>query len=116
MRYVLMLPALALTSGVALDRHTCISGLRPFETEETSSSNRIRARGFTGAGFKAYVSERAFFKGEMKLDIGQSLNQVTWKAGVGVDLTVPRRAARVSRSAPAAGPRGRETVDVWRAY
>src|SRR5437773_569792 len=103
---------------IDLERHTFINGPRPFETHQTSSSTRIRARGFTGAGFKAYVSERAFFKGEMKLDIGQSLNQVTWKAGVGVDLTGPRRAAaaRVPRSAPAAEPRGREPIDVWRAY
>ena len=102
---------------VDLERHTFVSGPRPFETQETSSSNKIRARGFTGAGFKAYVSERAFFKGEMKLDIGQSLNQVTWKAGVGVDLTAPRRTA-ASRDTPAASaePRGRDSVDVWRAY
>jgi len=59
---------------VDLERHTFISGPASFEREETSSSSRIRARGFTGAGFKAYA-ERAFFKGEMKLDIGQSLNQ-----------------------------------------
>jgi len=101
---------------IDLDRHTFISGPRSSETEETSSSTRIRARGFTGAGFKAYLSERAFFKGEMKLDIGQSLNQVTWKAGVGVDLTRPRRAAAASEQPAPVEPRGRDPVDVWRAY
>jgi hypothetical protein len=113
---------------IDLERHTFISGPRPLETEEASSSNRVRARGFTGAGFKAYVSERAFFKGEMKLDIGQSLNQVTWKAGVGVDLTMPRRVDRSGdaegpaeaghyvRSGAVPSPRGRDPVEVWRAY
>jgi hypothetical protein len=111
---------------VDLERHTFISGPRPIEGEESLSSDRVRARGFTGAGFKAYAAERVFFKGEMKLDIGQSLNQVTWKAGVGVDLTRPRRIDR-SRDDPGpakAGhhvrpgvePRGRDPIDVWRAY
>ncbi len=102
---------------IDLDRHSFVSGSSSLERDETSSSNRIRARGFTGAGFKAYVSERAFFKGEMKLDIGQSLNQVTWKAGVGVDLAAQHRTAAVRAARePGVEPRGREPADVWRAY
>jgi hypothetical protein len=104
---------------VDLERHIFISGLPTpsSEREETSSSNRVRARGFIGGGFKAYVSERAFFSGEMKLAIGRSLDQVTWKAGVGVDFTHQRPTAS-ARATPtsATEPRGRDSVDVWRSY
>jgi hypothetical protein len=88
-----------------------------FESVETSRSSQLRARGFTGAGFKAYVSERAFFKGEMKLDIGDRLSQAIWKAGVGIDFPAPRRLAATTLLADkTAAPLGRDPVDVWRAY
>jgi hypothetical protein len=104
---------------VDLERRSFI-GVPPFQIVERSSTTDVHGRGFAGAGFKAYVSEHAFFKGEMKLAIGERLEQMTWKAGVGVDFSARRRSAgdgttaRGSRTA--AVPRGRDPVDVWRAY
>jgi outer membrane protein with beta-barrel domain len=103
---------------VSLERRT-FTGTSPFqEVETSSSSSSVRARAFTGAGFKAYFSERTFFKGEMKLAIGERLNQATWKAGVGIDFASLRRAAATprARALPPAVSRGRDPVEVWRAY
>lgn len=46
----------------------------------------VRARPFITTGFKAYVSDRAFFRGDVKLDVGNRVEQVVWRAGVGVDF------------------------------
>jgi len=101
---------------VDLERQTFASTF-PFERTETSSSTSVRTRAFTGGGFKAYVSERTFFRGEMKLDLGDRIRQVTWKAGVGVDFAPRRKAVAQGRPRQAEiAPRGRDSVDVWRAY
>jgi opacity protein-like surface antigen len=103
---------------IDLERRT-FTNIAPFQQDETnSSSSRVRVRAFTGAGFKAYFSERTFFKGEMKVSIGESLSQATWKAGVGIDFAPLRAAAATERAQPrpAAVPRGRDPIEVWRAY
>jgi len=46
----------------------------------------VRARLYGAAGFKGYFSERTFFRTELKLGVGNRLDQVTWKAGVGIDF------------------------------
>jgi Outer membrane protein beta-barrel domain len=46
----------------------------------------VRTRPFVTTGFKAYVSDRAFFRGDVKLDVGSRVEQVVWRAGVGVDF------------------------------
>jgi outer membrane protein with beta-barrel domain len=101
---------------VDLERRTF--GASPVATVETSSSTTVHMRPFAGAGFKAYLSERTFFRGELKLDIADRLTQVVWKAGVGVDFTRRARPAAVravdSPSSPS--PRGRDPIEIWRAY
>ena len=46
----------------------------------------VRTRPFVTTGFKAYISDRAFFRGDVKLDFGSRVEQVVWRAGFGVDL------------------------------
>ena len=86
-------------------------------SEDERSETSMRTRAFAGAGFKAYFSERAFFRGEARFAGIQSPLQMTWTAGVGVDLGGARhRAAAAEARAPRADPRGAEPPDVWRAY
>lgn len=82
------------------------------ERVETS----IRTRAFAGAGFKAYFSERAFFKGEARFAGGRRADQMTWTAGVGVDLVGRRRQAAAAETSSHAVPRAQEPVDIWRSY
>jgi outer membrane protein with beta-barrel domain len=80
----------------------------------------IRARAFAGAGFKAYYSERAFFRGEARFGGGGvHRNQMTWTSGIGIDLGVhdPIASPRLdARSTSRRTPRGAEPVDVWRRF
>jgi opacity protein-like surface antigen len=97
-----------------IDRYVSTSSTGS-ETEHIETSMRTRA--FAGAGFKAYFSDRAFFRGEARFAGGQSPVQMTWTAGVGVDLGGARGpAAAPEARAPRAAPRGAEPPDVWRAY
>ena len=99
-----------------IDRHISTN---TSQAEEHSATTGTRVRPFTGIGFKAYFTERAFFKGEAKFNFGRSqLNQMAWTAGVGVDLSGRRPPATpgpLTETAPVAQPRG-EGRDVWRAY
>ena len=94
----------------AIDRYvsTASAGL---EDERTETS--IRTRAFAGAGFKAYFAERAFFKGEARFAGGRSLAQMTWTAGVGVDLGGARPAVAPEKRAASRAP---ESPEVWRAF
>ena len=68
------------------------------ETERTTQMSRgpvgtdlvdtiaVRTRPFVTTGFKAYISDRAFFRGDVKLDFGSRVEQVVWRAGFGVDF------------------------------
>ena len=87
-------------------------------TEDTREQTSIRARAFAGAGFKAYFSERAFFRGEARFAGGkQREGQMTWTAGVGVDLGGGSGTRTTVAEAPShATPRGQEPMDVWRRY
>jgi hypothetical protein len=86
-------------------------------SEDERGETSIRTRAFAGAGFKAYFSERAFFRGEARFAGVRSPTQMTWTAGVGVDLGGARRpAAAPEARTPRADPRGAEPTDVWRAY
>jgi opacity protein-like surface antigen len=104
---------------VDLERRTFSSGF-PAERVDRTSSTALRTRGFTGGGFKAYVSERAFFKGEMKIDVGDRISQAVWQAGVGIDFAPFGRRRHDGTQTKAVDratlPRGRDPVDVWRAY
>jgi opacity protein-like surface antigen len=52
----------------------------------TSSDTRVLARPFVVAGFKAYGSERMFFRTELKAGYRNGLDQITWKLGFGIDF------------------------------
>ena len=88
------------TAGVDIDRERHVmdrpAQYLPFSARQTGemrfvpalvvTETDVRARAFGAAGFKAYVSERTFFRTELKLSAGRRLDQVTWKAGVGIDF------------------------------
>jgi hypothetical protein len=118
----------------SIDRYVSTTSIQ-IEDERTETS--IRTRAFAGAGFKAYFTERAFFRGEARFAGGPSPNQMTWTAGVGVDLGGARRQtgpagrpAAVSEVEPQrlnlrggtsesrshAVARAHEAPEVWRAY
>src|SRR5262245_46561620 len=89
--------------------------------EQHNQATAVRARPFVGAGFKAYFNERAFFKGEARFtpDRGE-ISQLTWTAGVGVDLggrqrisLAPYTSASMPRDTPVRAP---EPIERWRDY
>jgi hypothetical protein len=88
-----------------VERYVSTSSGPTNETE--TSATTTRARPFAGVGFKAYMSERAFFRGEVRL-AGKNgrADQLVWKAGFGIDFP-SRRSAAV---------RAPEPVDRWRTY
>jgi hypothetical protein len=45
-----------------------------------------RALPFAALGFKAYFNERGFVRSDVKLNVTDEVQQVTWKIGVGVDF------------------------------
>jgi hypothetical protein len=63
-----------------------ISTSRGIVTTGIAEASAVHARGFVTAGFKAYVSERAFFRSEFKLEPGSQVEQMIWKGGFGVDF------------------------------
>ena len=97
----------------AIDRYVSTPSAQP-QDERTAIS--IRTRAFAGAGFKAYFSERAFFRGEARFAGGPSPKQMTWTAGVGVDFGQGKGRLRAGPPASHAIPRGREPADVWAGY
>ena len=96
----------------AIERYT--SGSSPVETERVETA--IRTRAFAGVGFKAYFSERTFFKGEARFAGGRRPDQMTWTAGVGVDLGGRESSGAAAETQSHVVPRGHEPVDVWRSY
>jgi outer membrane protein W len=69
------------------ERSTQTGGGR-LDTEVTETS-QVRARPFATTGFKAYFSERAFFRGEVKVAFASrsgDLDEMVWRAGFGVDF------------------------------
>lgn len=64
---------------------------RSIETPTTSNrtdrtDTSVRAHPFAAVGFKAYLTQRAFFRGELKTVVGSRVEHVVWKAGFGVDF------------------------------
>jgi hypothetical protein len=82
------------TAGVSVDRERqshertvyLSSAGRAVLPTEIRTETRVRARPFVATGFKAYFSERGFFRTDLKLDIQSGVEQVAWKAGFGVDF------------------------------
>jgi hypothetical protein len=85
--------------------------------------HELRARPFVTTGFKAYFSERAFFRSEIKVAFSDRVEQVVWKSGLGVDLGKSRNSAPGRPETPTAGPQpinpagsGQDSPELWRAY
>ena len=57
--------------------------LEPARTEAAKTT--FRARPFVATSFKAYFSERVFFRTDLKIGPGRS-RQVSWRTGFGVDF------------------------------
>lgn len=88
------------TAGVDVDRERHVMDRPaqhlPFSARQTGemrfvpalvvTETDVRARAFGAAGFKAYFSERTFLRTELKLSAGRRLDQMTWKAGLGIDF------------------------------
>ena len=53
---------------------------------DVTETDVVRARPFVTTGFKAYFSERGFFRGAWKLEFGSRVEGITWNAGFGVDF------------------------------
>jgi hypothetical protein len=101
-----------ITGGVDIDRERDDVFRRVYEggngpsSETRRSETQTRVRPFVGTGFKAYVSERAFIRGDAHFaTAGGSLDQAVLKVGVGIDFP-SRRSAAV---------RAPEPVERWRA-
>jgi hypothetical protein len=84
------------------------------------SERETHVRPFVTTGFKAYFSDRAFFRTEVKVGFSRRVDQLVWKSGMGVDLgPLPRpRANRPAapRAPEPETPRGRDAPELWRAY
>jgi len=98
-------------------------------TQIQLTEHEVHARPFVTTGFKAYFSERAFFRSEIKVAFSDRVEQVIWKSGLGVDFgksSAPLDSARRKRAkrAAAAPPRAPESSldsargrpELWRAY
>lgn len=61
----------------------------PTLTPATASETRVRYTGrpYAGVGFKAYISERAFFRTDLRTSwSSDGLSSLGWRSGVGVDF------------------------------
>jgi opacity protein-like surface antigen len=58
--------------------------IQPARTE--GPEHRFIARGVGEAGFKAYLTRRAFFTGDMRLMFRNGIDQVLFRVGFGVDF------------------------------
>jgi hypothetical protein len=73
-----------------IDRPGQVAYLSPGRTSNVlpfqQTNVRVRARAFAGGGFKAYMSERAFFRTNVAFGIRGGLRHVGWTLGVGTDF------------------------------
>lgn len=107
-----------MTAGVDLDHERDVID-RYVSTVSSAVQDRraevaLRTRVFAGAGFKAYFSERGFFRGEARFAGARRADQMTWTAGIGMDVGRLRPAH--AAGSPRMVPRGQEDADVWRRF
>jgi hypothetical protein len=100
-----------------IDRYVFTSGST---IEQRALQTTTNLHVFVGVGFKAYFTERAFFRGEAKFSTGvRQQSQMLWTAGVGIDLSGRRRSPAAPAGSVAdtfATPRAAEPIEIWRAY
>jgi hypothetical protein len=65
--------------GVNRPAEVLVPALREVETT-------MRARPFVKTGVKLYVTDRAFFTTDLKLGLGNGVDHVLWRTGIGVDF------------------------------
>ena len=61
----------------------------PVRVPALEPETRVRhlTQPFLAGGFKAYVSERAFFRGELRSSLSSDrLAALAWRAGAGIDF------------------------------
>jgi len=82
------------------------------------AEHETHARPFLTTGIKAYLSERAFFRTDLRVGFSDQLDQIVWRSGIGVDLGKPSVSARGHATAPTGEPHSapQETPDLWRTY
>ncbi len=52
----------------------------------TARHTTVRVRPFAAAGFKAYMTPRAFFRSDVRLALRGGVDEVLWRFGLGVDF------------------------------
>ena len=82
-------------------------------TRVNLSERELHTRPFVTTGFKAYFSERAFFRTELKVGFSQQIDQVIWKSGIGVDLGPRPRTSSRPREPQTPGV---DAPELWRTY
>jgi len=90
-------------------------------TQIQLTEHEVRARPFVTTGFKAYFSERAFFRSELKVRFSDRVEQVVWKSGLGVDLgrSAQRKSAgreTTARTREPNPPRRQDSPQLWQEY
>jgi outer membrane protein with beta-barrel domain len=74
-------PATVFTPGVPAERIPVVIPARPIET-----SSRIVRQAFAGAGLKAYITPRAFFRSDLRFAVGSDGRTNTIRFGFGLDF------------------------------
>jgi hypothetical protein len=54
--------------------------------EQETVDRRVAAHPFAATGFKAYFTDRGFFRMDLKLGFREEVEHVVWKVGVGLDF------------------------------
>src|SRR5262245_43929064 len=80
------------------------------------TENELHTRPFVTTGFKAYFSERGFFRTEVKVGFSDRIEQVTWKSGLGIDFGKSSPRPRPVAATRAEAPRRQDPPELWRAY
>ena len=52
----------------------------------TRTETTVAVSPYAAAGFKAYFTERGFFRTDLKVSLGSGVDRVIWRAGFGADF------------------------------
>ena len=97
-----------------VERQTADS--RGIGSTSTATVRQLVTRPFLSTGFKAYFSERTFFRSDVKVALRGGVDQITWKWGVGFDVQHRSGPPRSATAAAGNAPRVREDPNLWRGY
>jgi hypothetical protein len=54
--------------------------------QTTGPHTELVVRPFAGVGFKAYLTQRGFFRTDLRFTFGSGVEEVLWRAGFGIDF------------------------------